>query len=155
MAIKKATVVPTTKGTEVTQADEPKNVVSEAVAATPVEPQVEVPTTDETSTEPTTEADSEVTTPEDDTPEVPTEATPPEADSETAPEGDQEESEDLTEEPKVSSPTKQLVSVTNLRKTFFYQPSTGFRIGSLETKDMLDDSWLEMQIGAGLLKRAD
>lgn len=47
----------------------------------------------------------------------------------------------------------QLVMVKNLRKTFFRQPSTGIRINALETKELKDDGWLELQCQHKILER--
>lgn len=50
-------------------------------------------------------------------------------------------------------PTLRMVKVENLKGTYFVQASTGLRIGSREVKLLADDSWLELQIRAGLLKK--
>lgn len=56
------------------------------------------------------------------------------------------------EDPKASST---MAMVRNLRKSFFYQPTTGLRIDAEEVKELRDDSWLELQIAAGLLERVN
>lgn len=75
--------------------------------------------------------------------------------------------EPIAEEAKVESPTAEEVKgenpkasstmamVRNLRKSFFYQPATGLRIDAEEVKELRDDSWLELQIAAGLLERVN
>lgn len=63
----------------------------------------------------------------------------------------------VAEEVKVDDPkaSSTMAMVRNLRKTFFYQPTTGLRIDAEEVKELRDDSWLELQIAAGLLERVN
>ena len=58
------------------------------------------------------------------------------------------------ETPETSAPavTNTMVMVRNLRKTFFYQPETGLRIEGGKTRELRNDSWLVMQVAAGLLE---
>ena len=39
------------------------------------------------------------------------------------------------------------------RGAYLVQPSTGIRIAYKEVRELKDDSWAELQVGAGLLKR--
>jgi hypothetical protein len=39
------------------------------------------------------------------------------------------------------------------RGAYLVQPSTGIRISLKEVRELKDDSWAELQVGAGLLKR--
>jgi len=62
----------------------------------------------------------------------------------------QEQADAKTSAPKGKG---RMVEVRNLRNTFFHQPDTGLRIEAHGTKDLLDDSWLELQVKANLLER--
>lgn len=46
-----------------------------------------------------------------------------------------------------------MVKVQNLTNTYFLQASTGIRIKAKEARLMADDSWLFLQIRAGILKK--
>jgi hypothetical protein len=41
------------------------------------------------------------------------------------------------------------------RGAYLVQPSTGIRIAYKEVRELKDDSWAELQVGAGLLKRVE
>lgn len=63
-----------------------------------------------------------------------------------------EEEVSVVEETPDPAVTTTMVMVRNLRKTFFYQPGTGLRIEGGKTRELRNDSWLAMQVAAGLLE---
>ena len=66
-----------------------------------------------------------------------------------------EEKASVVEEAPAPAVTNTMVMVRNLRKTFFYQPDTGLRIAGGKTRALRNDSWLAMQVAAGLLEVVD
>jgi hypothetical protein len=61
-----------------------------------------------------------------------------------------------TQGPETREPQAQasgLVKFQMERGAYLVQPSTGIRIAFKEVKELKDDSWAELQVGAGLLKR--
>lgn len=58
--------------------------------------------------------------------------------------------------PKVAekaAPQKQVVKVQNMHGRFFYvHPATGTRLGAGQIRELPRDSWIDMQIAAGILK---
>ena len=64
---------------------------------------------------------------------------------------EQEQGAGAEKEPEVV-PSSTMVLVRNLKRTFFLQPDTGLRIEALAEKELRNDSWLQLQIRAGLLE---
>lgn len=64
---------------------------------------------------------------------------------------EQEQGAEVEKEPEVV-PSSTMVLVRNLKRTFFLQPDTGLRIEALAEKELRNDSWLQLQIRAGLLE---
>ena len=57
-------------------------------------------------------------------------------------------------EPKAEpKPAAGLAKFQMERGAYLVQPSTGIRISLKEVRELKDDSWAELQVGAGLLKR--
>lgn len=57
-------------------------------------------------------------------------------------------------EPKAEpKPVAGLAKFQMERGAYLVQPSTGIRIAYKEVRELKDDSWAELQVGAGLLKR--
>lgn len=55
--------------------------------------------------------------------------------------------------PKPAAPTaKKGITVENVTKTWFVQPSTGVRIGAGETKLLEEDGWVKLQVDAKFFK---
>jgi len=60
------------------------------------------------------------------------------------------------QEPETQEPQTQASGLAKFqmeRGAYLVQPSTGIRIAFKEVKELKDDSWAELQVGAGLLKR--
>lgn len=63
-----------------------------------------------------------------------------------------------TQEPEAKEsekPASELATFQMERGAYLVQPSTGIRITFKEVKELKDDSWAELQVGAGLLKRVE
>lgn len=50
---------------------------------------------------------------------------------------------------------KKGITVENVTKTWFVQPSTGVRIGAGETKLLEEDGWVKLQVDAKFFKVVD
>ena len=50
---------------------------------------------------------------------------------------------------------KKGITVENVTKTWFVQPSTGVRIGAGQTKLLEEDGWVKLQVGAKFFKVVD
>ncbi len=60
------------------------------------------------------------------------------------------------QEPETQAPQPQASGLAKFqmeRGAYLVQPSTGIRISLKEVRELKDDSWAELQVGAGLLKR--
>ena len=64
------------------------------------------------------------------------------------------ETEVVEEQPKATAPTRSagMVKVLNKAKSYLQQPSTGIRIPADQMKEVKEDSWVKIQVEAGLLQ---
>ena len=58
------------------------------------------------------------------------------------------------QQPKAAAPTRSagMVKVLNKAKSYLQQPSTGIRISADQMKEVKEDSWVKIQVEAGLLQ---
>ncbi len=54
--------------------------------------------------------------------------------------------------PAPAPAAKKGITVENVTKTWFVQPSTGVRIGAGETKLLEEDGWVKLQVDAKFFK---
>jgi hypothetical protein len=73
-----------------------------------------------------------------------------------AQEPETQEPQTQAQEPETQEPQAQASGLAKFqmeRGAYLVQPSTGIRISLKEVRELKDDSWAELQVGAGLLKR--
>lgn len=63
--------------------------------------------------------------------------------------------EEVAQKPAPAQPkASTMVKVHNPQRFHYVQPGSGIRIGGKETRELLDDGWLKLQLDAGVLEKA-